>query len=409
MNNIFDYAILSLFRYGAKNLLITIIFGILVFLMASVIFITTAIKHEYSEIIAQMPDILVQKNYGGKSYFIDESFIDEIYKFPSVKSAFPRLWGQYYFQKEKIYNEIFTKDKNITLYDRFFVQDDKAYFTIFGVLAYQKNFLKELDRVDFSGKNANFMLLSDRAMEFFQIYKNAFKFVPFFAKNGELIKLSPHILDHKNSLLNSDVIVTSEENARKILGIKDGLFSDICVEVANKKEIELTADKIRAINSDLVVITKDEISKKYEFLYDYKSGFFLMFLMILVITFVVILYDKLSGTSSEERREIGILRALGWDISHIIKLKIMENLTLSILAFFIAISLSIFYVFILQAPLLSDIFIGYKSIKPSFELPFVMDYKILSMIFLLSVPLYVAVSIIPCFKIATNNEMDTIK
>lgn len=410
MNNIFDYAILSIFRYGSKNISITIIFGILVFLLSSCLFITQAIKGEYNAISKDLPDILVQSYYGEKSHFIDESYVDKFYEIPSVKAVSPRIWGQYYFQKEKVYSEIFNKDKNITLFDRFFLENDKAYFTIFGILPYQKNFIKELDNTDFSDKNENFMLISTSIREFIKIYENAFKFVPFFTPKNELIKLIPNgNFSSQSSLLNSDFIAMSEENARKILGIKNGFYSDIVLEISNKNEVNFIAEKIRLNYPDLRVLTKDEIIKKYKFLYDYKSGFFLMLLAILALTFIVILYDKASGLRSEEKREIGILRAIGWDISDIIKFKIYESLILSVLAFFIAITLAIFYVFILQAPILSDIFMGYTHLKPKFDLSFTLDFKILTMLFLLSVPLYISATIIPSFKAASSDEMEILR
>lgn len=410
MNNIFDYAILSIFRYGSKNISITIIFGILVFLLSSCLFITQAIKGEYNAISKDLPDILVQSYYGEKSHFIDESYVDKFYEIPSVKAVSPRIWGQYYFQKEKVYSEIFNKDKNITLFDRFFLENDKAYFTIFGILPYQKNFIKELDNTDFSDKNENFMLISTSVREFVKIYENAFKFVPFFTPKNELIKLIPNgNFSSQSSLLNSDFIAMNEENARKILGIKNGFYSDIVLEISNKNEVNFIAEKIRLNYPDLRVLTKDEIIKKYKFLYDYKSGFFLMLLAILALTFIVILYDKASGLRSEEKREIGILRAIGWDISDIIKFKIYESLILSVLAFFIAITLAIFYVFILQAPILSDIFMGYTHLKPKFDLSFTLDFKILTMLFLLSVPLYISATIIPSFKAASSDEMEILR
>ena len=123
MNNIFDYALNSIFRYGLKNILITIIFGILVFLLSSVIFITNSLKAEYKGISANLPDILVQRYYGGKAHFIDEKMVDEFLLMPSVSSVQPRIWGQYHFERESVY------------------------LTLFGVQSYQKHFDKSIDEI----------------------------------------------------------------------------------------------------------------------------------------------------------------------------------------------------------------------------------------------------------------------
>ncbi|MBO7475971.1 MAG: hypothetical protein J6T36_03455, partial [Campylobacter sp.] len=260
MNNIFDYALNSIFRYGLKNILITIIFGILVFLLSSVIFITNSLKAEYKGISANLPDILVQRYYGGKVHFIDEKMVDEFLLMPSVSSVQPRIWGQYHFERESVY------------------------LTLFGVQSYQKHFDKSIDEIatNLDNFDGDFMVASKRVYEFLQKYFRAHDLVlvPFFTPDGDLISLKKGgIFKSESSLLNNDIILLSEENARKILGIPNGQFTDILLEVANKAEVDFLADKIRRYHHDLRVITKSEMLRKYENLYDFKSGWFLALLV----------------------------------------------------------------------------------------------------------------------------------
>ena len=44
-----------------------------------------------------------------------------------------------------------------------------------------------------------------------------------------------------------------------------------------------------------------------------------------IFTFILVLYQRYSMISSNDKREIGILKAVGWSIKDIIKLKIIEN------------------------------------------------------------------------------------
>ena len=115
----------------------------------------------------------------------------------------------------------------------------------------------------------------------------------------------------------------------------------------------------------------------------------------------IIIYDKASGLSSEEKKEVGVLKALGWSIDTILKERFYESFILSFFAFIFGMGLSIGYVFLLDAPLLRDIFIGYSQLKPSFALPFHLNFGMVSILFLLSVPVYIAAVLIPSWKVST--------
>ena len=171
----------------------------------------------------------------------------------------------------------------------------------------------------------------------------------------------------------------------------------------NKNEVDFLADKIRRYHGDLRVTTKDEMIRKFEGLYDFKSGWFLALLLTSVLAFGIISYDKASGQTSQEKREIAILKALGWDISDIIKFKLIESSILSVLTFFIALNLAIFFVYFLKAPILSEVFSGFSNLKLDFDLVFVFDFKLIALLFLLSVPLYVSISIIPAYKASVRD------
>ena len=363
-------------------------------MISCVIFITNSLKTEYTELSKDFPDILVQRYYGGKVHFIDQKLADEFKKFPSVSPVQPRIWGEYYFGNGKIYT------------------------TIFGIQSYTRHFTHEIDNIAqdldeaFSeeGVEENYMITSKNLYEFLSKYTQTYGSVPFFTPKGEIVNLvKAGEFKSGNSLMDNDIILMSEENAREILGIPNGFYSDIVLEVSNKKEAEFSANKIRQANPDLRVITKEEILKKYEFLYDFKSGWFLALLITCAATFSIILYDKSSGIRSEEKREIAILKAVGWDISDIIKFKLTEATILSVLTFFIALSLAIFYVYILKAPILSDVFTGFSNLKLDFDLIFAGNFKVVALLFFLTVPLYVGVSIIPSFKVATKDIGEMIK
>jgi len=89
-----------------------------------------------------------------------------------------------------------------------------------------------------------------------------------------------------------------------------------------------------------------------------------------------IIYDKLSGLNSQEKREIGILRAVGWSMEDILKERFYEASIISILSFVLGYIISLYYVYILKAPLLRGVFEGYSKLRTEFNLPFHFDNPI---------------------------------
>lgn len=148
------------------------------------------------------------------------------------------------------------------------------------------------------------------------------------------------------------------------------------------------------------MVEKREVEKGYENLYNYKGGLFLILYIISLLTFMLILYQRYSMVYSSERKEIGILRAVGWSIRDILKLKFYETLILVLISFVIGVALAYGYVFILGAPILIEIFLGGANLANHAVLVPVIEFGILGSLFLLyAVPFFAAV-LIPSWRIA---------
>ena len=193
----------------------------------------------------------------------------------------------------------------------------------------------------------------------------------------------------------------SKDNIREIFGFASDENSDILVSVSNPDEVAQVALKIKSLLVNAQVLTNEDMKVSYENIFNYKSGLFLALFIVSLFTFFIIVYDKASGVSSEQKREIGILKALGWRVQDVLRAKFYEAIIISLFAYIVGIVVALFYVFILEAPLLSNIFTGYSDLRPKFELPFVLDYETFFLLFLLSVPIYIAATIIPAWRVAT--------
>lgn len=377
-----EYAINSILRQKSKNGFIVIIFATLVFLLTSIFFITNAIKYELNTTVNSLPQITLQNIKAGKSYEIDTNIVDNLLTISGVADATPRVWGYYYFENAKVN------------------------FTIVGIDQYEQQYKQSLQTIVNSSDmdtidSSNSMLIGEGVKKILD--KNYYlKYFNFIRPNGEFKQLTiAGIFKSDIQLESNDMIIISKENAREVLNIADTKATDIIVKVANETEVPTIKTKIQTLYPNLKIITKDDLKLSYTNIFDYKSGVFLALFIICLFTFFMIIYDKSTGLTSQEKKEIGILKALGWKIDDVLKEKFYEGFILSFISYILGVTVALVFVYLFQAPLLRDIFIGYNDLKPEFALPFIFDIQSLFLVFFLSVPVYIASTIIPSWRIST--------
>ena len=383
-----EFSINALLRAKAKNISILLIFTLLVALLSSIFFISNSIRYELNSVVDTLPEIIIQKVKGGREYDIEIDRVDDIIAINGVKSAIARVWGYYYFANAGVN------------------------FSIIGINQYEEQYKSSLERltnrVDFDTLEANSSMLVGIGVR--DIMKRNYynRYFNFIKPNGKLKKMTIAGVFRDDILLESnDIILMSQRDAREILGISPSMATDIVVKVANPKEVSTIAEKIKFIYPDTRVVTKDDLKISYRNIFDYKSGLFLALFTISLFTFFMIVYDKSSGLNSQEKQEIGVLRAVGWSIDDILKEKFYEAFIISFISYLLGVILALFYVYILNAPLLRYIFEGYSKLKTPFELPFILDIETLSIIFFLSVPIYIGATIIPAWR-ASSLDVDEV-
>ena len=381
-----EYALGSIIRQGHKSLFITIVFTFLTALLTSIFFITNSIKYELNTAVDALPQIIVQNTKASRVAEIDVDSLDKLLNIPGVNSVNARVWGYYYFQNAGVS------------------------FTLIGIDEFEEQYSDTLDGIIKKGELNNsgmFIGAGVRKIMSSSYYKDYFNFIK---PDGKIKRVDiSGVFDSDIDLESNDMIVMSKETLREIFGIEESKATDIVVKVANIEEIETISLKIEQMFPNARVITNDDMKLSYENIFNYKSGIFLALFVIAIFTFFIIIYDKMSGLSSEQKREVGILKAIGWRVEDVLRSKFYESLILSLFAYILGVILALAYVYIFNAPLLRDIFIGYSDLKPVFEISFILDFQTLFLVFFLSVPIYVAATIIPSWKVATLEADDVIR
>ena len=349
--------------------------SLLVSLLASTLFISNAMKTEYNSILDSYPNIIITNQKAMRDSTIDENFVDRVLKIKGVTSVVARVWGEYEFtQAEKkfmlIGRDEFESYASPTINAIRSIEPDSMLISVGVYEALQKAYYREY---------FNF-IKSDGTLKKITIQKGYI---------GSTIQ-------EQESL-----IVMSKENLKEIFNYKESEATDLSVSVANENEVAFIAGKIKALFPNMKVVVKNDLRVEYENIYNLRSGFFLTIFIITFFTFFIIIYDKVSGLNSEQKHEIGILKAIGWRVGDVLNAKLYEGLIISLFSYLVGISMAFIFVYVLDAPLLKKIFLNNYDLMSDFSINFSVDYETLSLLFLLSVPIYIAATIIPSWRVAT--------
>ena len=93
---ILEFALSTLMRHKIKNLMVVLVYTFVVFILASILFFSQALKKEATLLFDQTPELIVQRVSAGRHGWIPLDYGRTIEKIRGVKSVTPRFWGYYY-------------------------------------------------------------------------------------------------------------------------------------------------------------------------------------------------------------------------------------------------------------------------------------------------------------------------
>lgn len=169
----------------------------------------------------------------------------------------------------------------------------------------------------------------------------------------------------------------------------------------NPKEYTTIAEKITRLLPDTRPIIRNEIQRTYNAVFSWRSGVVLVIFSAAALAFAIFAWDKASGLSAEERREIGILKAVGWETSDVLFMKFWEGVAVSLTAYLAGVSLAYLHVFFTSSCLFTPLLKGWSTLYPEFKLMPSISFGQLTATFLLTVVPYVITTILPSWRAAT--------
>ncbi len=359
---IIDFTLSSLLRRKGKNAALVFVYTLIAFVLASVIFFTHSIKKEASIILQGAPEMIIQRTVAGRHDPIPIQYAEGIKNIRGVTSVKGRLWGYYY---DPIVGA------NYTL----IVPEDPQLEA--GNIAIGEGISRT--RLAFQGDTMEFR-----------------------AHDGAIVNLEiKNILSRESELVSSDLVLISENDFRRLFGGAKDYATDLTLKVKNPREIPTISLKIAELLPDTRIILKDEILRTYETVFNWREGMMVVILSGGFLAFIIFAWDKASGLSWEERREIGILKAIGWETSDVILMKFWEGVVISLSSFLAGVILAYVHVFFTSSALFEPALKGWGVLYPKFRLiPFIDASQVATLLFLTVVP-YTVATIIPSWRAAT--------
>ncbi len=383
----FHFLTLEFFKARKKHSGVIAISFVILFLLSSVLFVSSSIRYSLAHTLEAQPDFVVQRVQGGERVNVPTAWMDKLLDIYGVEKVTARVYGRYFFKDKQESALIVGVD----------FMDEQSHKALEALIA-------DVDLKAFL--EGDKMLVGEGVARYLRSHFYP-KHYSFLTPKGAYKKVAIYqTIPATANLSSNDMILMPQELAREILGYGEDEVTDIALNVPNEDEWDSVADKIAAFYYDLRLTTKQDVRKSYENLYNYKGGFFLMLFLIALTTFVLILYQRFSMVYSSERRQIGLLRALGWSISDVLKLKFYETVIVIAISFVLGVVAAYGFVFILGAPLLREIFLGGANLSNTVQLVPVLDFGVLSTIFLIYAVPFVAAVLIPVWRIAVTDPKE---
>lgn len=369
-----EFALAALWRRRGKSLAILAVYALTVAILASILLCTEALRHTALQLLAEAPELVVQRTLAGRHELIPLSYAETLRALPGVAEVRPRYWGYYY---DPISGSNFT--------------------------------LQALD-----ADAASLPLLSGRLPgEGECVIGRGVAQARQLALGDDLVVIDSRgtgttlnvtgLFDGASALLTHDLVLLPVADLQHFFAFPPGVATDLAVRVYNPRETPTLANKIVLRHPDARPLSRSDLLRTYQALFDWRSGMLLTLFVAALIAFCILAWDKATGLSAEERREIGLLKALGWDTADVLACKLWEGLALSVCALLLGLLAAWLHVFYFGAPLLVRVLRGWSVLFPPLELVPQVDLLQLATLAMLTVAPYVASTVVPCWRAATTD------
>ncbi len=384
----------SLTRRGTFAIVASLVIAVTI--LASMTFLATGLSMEASTSAAFAPDITVENMIAGRPAAIPLADIQAISNMTGVTKVVPRTWG--------------------------YVEYNGKIFTVMGIDAQNMPIPQDIDFVMSSGE-----FLSVNQSNSAIVGKNIADTLNL--KLGDVLTLQSEsrlenysfaitgIFSTNVNLYTSDLILVNINAAEKFFSESPGCATDLCVYVSNQNNqpivpgslvmantnaTDQVAVEIEAYNPMLRVVTQYNIREDSVSVYGLRSGYFSVVWYVLLLSVILLALNQATAAGADMRKEVGILKALGFSTSNILEIRFLETLILGFAAATIGIFVALVYDVVFGAPVIGSFLLGWSAVYPGFPLPVNVSVNNVVILYATAIlPLFIG-SLIPAWRSAVT-------
>lgn len=363
-----DFALGGLRRRLGKSLALTLGLAFVVALFGAALLLTDALRAEYARGTGGMPDLTVQRLVAGRPALIDVAVADELAALPAVRRVEPRVWGYYFFVALEANVTVVGATEARTLADGRLPAAD-------GEVAVGASIAD---------------LLGLRVGDEIGIpVEGEVRFSDVVGVFGE-----------DAAIRTADLIVATPSHARRLLGMPEGSATDLAIDLTTQDEAGVLTERIGALVPGARVLDARLLERTYELTFDTRGGLLALLLLPALAAFLLLAWERLTGLGPGERREIGVLKAVGWGTADVLAARMWESAIVATFGATLGAVLAYAYVFWLDAPGLLDALLGWSALRPPMRLVPAFDpVQGFALVAAVVIP-FVAISVVPAWRAA---------
>ncbi len=400
LKNALSYSLSCIKRYRIRTAVILVCIVVASSLFASVAFMQDGMTREGKLSLKYAPDLTVQGISAGRQAFVDTNIIGAVKGTPGVQQVEQRIWG---------YGNIGNTLLVIVGIDI----ENQTYNSAVGYSVGQvKN--ETINPADAFPLEAGTFLSVDRNNTVV-IGKAVAELLD--AKVGSILTILTEsnqvrqyevvgVFDRGSSIYNADMIVMNIHDARSFYNVPEGKVTDLAVytsEVSSSSYTALLNTVARQISyiPNIRVLTKDVLLSAQETTYGARSGFFSVVWYLVLISVAIVAFNQTVVVGHESKFEVGLLKALGFSTSDVIKFRLIESTILGVIAGSIGLTVGILYDVVLNAPVLKEFMLGWAALYPSFAIPVYISPQTILLTYAISIIPLLFATVIPSWLNAT--------